>query len=58
MKKVFISAAVVAMMVAAVSCNCRNSKKTGAEESTTELAEEFPPVDEATGPLGETGPLN
>ena len=31
MKKVFMSAAVVAMMVAAVSCQCNNNKK--AEEA-------------------------
>ena len=40
MKKVFMSAAVVAMMIAAVSCQCNGSKKAeAAEEAATEECE-------------------
>lgn len=39
MKKVFMSAAVVAMMVAAVSCECNNNKKAESEEPCTEKCE-------------------
>lgn len=42
MKKVFMSAAVVAMMVAAVSCQCNNNKKAeeACEGECTEKCEE------------------
>ena len=55
MKKVFMSAAIVAIMFAAASCQC-NSKK--AENPANEVAEEIADPENETGPLGETGPLN
>lgn len=58
MKKVFMSAAIVAMMVAAASCECNNSKKAEAEEPVAEqIAEEASEAEDAVGPVDETGPL-
>ena len=38
MKKVFMSFAVVALMVAAVSCACNNNQPAATEENATECA--------------------
>ena len=48
MKKVFMSAAVVAMMVAAVACECNNSKKAEApaEEAVEAVEEAEAPAEE------------
>lgn len=53
MKKVFMSAAVVAMMVAAVSCECNNNKKAESEEACTEQCEDTKACCDSTETLKE-----
>ena len=52
MKKVFMFAAVAAMIVADVACGNNNTKREKAEEATENCCEETKSVEEATKDLG------